>query len=119
MSPLTFPRGAMRHARGAGLAGAEPTKTTSIPGHGPGARHPRTHHLASTDQRPTDSSGAPAEVDGHVCAAEGRARRAGEKGDHAGHLLGFDQSLDRVRLEDDLLERLLLAEVVALGLVGQ
>jgi len=40
---------------GANAAGPVPRKTTSMPRHGPGARHPRAHHLASTDQRSTDS----------------------------------------------------------------
>ncbi len=52
-SLLTFPRRAMRHARGAGLAGPVPRKTTGMPGHGRPAS--TAHHLASTDQRSTDS----------------------------------------------------------------
>src|SRR4051812_8938450 len=59
----------MRDARGAGLAGAVTTKTTSIPGHGSGARHPRACHLASTDQRSTDPSL------GRSGSAAGQARR--------------------------------------------
>src|SRR5689334_4510863 len=50
------------------------------------------------------SSSAPAlvERDGH--AGEGASVRPEEEGHRAGDLLGLDQALDRVRLEDHVLE---------------
>ena len=47
----------------------------------------------------------PAQVHGHGRAGEGAGRRAQQERDDVGDLVGLDQALDRVRREDDLLER--------------
>src|SRR3954462_8590743 len=67
----------------------------------------------SRSGRSAISVGGPAEVHGHGRTGERGAARAGQERDHVRHLSRLDQPLDGVRLENDALQRLLLADSVA------
>ena len=67
-----------------------------------------------------DCSGCgPAAVEHEGRAGDGGGAGAAEEGDHLGHLLGFDETLDGSAGEQDVVEDLVLVDPVGDGLVGE